>query len=203
MDATECVAHAKALKMSPIALFWLQAKASLLQLSHFGRLLQREFPGGFDRGMRAALMKVEPVSTECYVVRYTKKEALEGFEALLRRRGEDDIPVMPFMFQTANGSSFKGSLFFVFKTAEDALHRIRRIAVERCYRGDGIFSPPVAFLTLVCSICFADRLFRRSRRSTSTSPAIPSASRSSSSTARRTSGTLRARRAWTRPPLTR
>jgi len=132
--------------MSPLALFWLQAKGSLLELSTFGRCLQREFPEGFpkDKGIRRMLMETESVSSECYVVSYTKKDALDRFDALLKRRGEEDIPVMPFMFQTANGGCFKGSLFFVFKTAEDALHRIRRIAVERCFRGDGIVSPQVA-----------------------------------------------------------
>ena len=149
MDPVSCVAHVKVLKMSPLALFWLQAKGSLLELSTFGRCLQREFPSGFHKEMRRALLELEPVSTECYVVSYTKKDALDRFSALLKRRGEEDIPVMPFMFQTANGGCFKGSLFFVFKTAEDALIRIRRIAVERCFRGDGIVSPQVASFCLL------------------------------------------------------
>ncbi len=156
MDATACLENAARLKMSHLAIFWLRAKKDLLDLSRFGRALQREFPDGIHKLVRKELMTVAPVCSESFVVSYTKKDALEKFEAMLQKSGEQDAPVMPFMFQTANGSSFSGSLFFVFKSAEDALHRIRRIAVERCFCANGIVSPQVLsllklfFALLIC-----------------------------------------------------
>lgn len=118
-------------------MFWLKAKRSLLNESTFGTTLQREFGVNPDRAffhhLRDVSSDLDPVDPECFVVSFTKKDALEKFEALLAQRGESTWPIMPFMFQTANGKDFKRSLFFVFKAAEDAFRVIITIACQRQY----------------------------------------------------------------------
>ena len=64
MDATACLENAARLKMSHLAIFWLRAKKDLLDLSRFGRALQREFPDGIHKLVRKELMTVAPVCSE-------------------------------------------------------------------------------------------------------------------------------------------
>jgi hypothetical protein len=141
------MARVKQLKVSRVALFWLKAKDSLLQESRFGRALAGEFGSGHGRdfflGIRDRCLRLHEVDPSCFVVDYTKKGALEKFDALLKKRGESDLPIMPFMFQTAGGGNFKGSLFFMFKTPEDAFHLILHIARERTYVLEGRAAPEI------------------------------------------------------------
>ena len=148
--AHRCVSVLKSGFFSISNVLWLAAGDTVLKASHIGRsLLSLIQPDDPDVARDASFVDVimhheadviRTVNKELYAVEREKIRALALFHKLLCKRDVPQ-PVMPFMFQTANGRDFSQSRFYVFNNWQDRLFEMLKIDFHGGINVNGALTP--------------------------------------------------------------